>query len=76
VVVEDQGHVYRYLEVNMGIKPEIKELSPWIDIMGPSLPFLLFRYRLLMFSHMNLLSPAIGDSIALPTQGMLLGSMY
>uniref|UniRef100_A0AAU6QDK9 DNA-directed RNA polymerase subunit beta' n=1 Tax=Engelhardia serrata var. cambodiana TaxID=3136883 RepID=A0AAU6QDK9_9ROSI len=29
--------------------------------------------RLLMFSHMNLLSPAIGDPIALPTQDMLIG---
>jgi len=28
--------------------------------------------RLLMFSHMNLLSPAIGDPIALPTQDMLI----
>nr|YP_010457518.1 RNA polymerase beta' subunit [Microtropis osmanthoides]UUA68790.1 RNA polymerase beta' subunit [Microtropis osmanthoides] len=29
--------------------------------------------RLLMFSHTNLLSPAIGDPIALPTQDMLIG---
>nr|YP_005089406.1 RNA polymerase beta [Silene noctiflora]AEC04156.1 RNA polymerase beta [Silene noctiflora]WFF47153.1 RNA polymerase beta' subunit [Silene noctiflora] len=29
--------------------------------------------RLLMFSHMNLLSPAIGDPIAVPTQDMLIG---
>nr|YP_010987797.1 RNA polymerase beta' subunit [Aporosa dioica]WON66229.1 RNA polymerase beta' subunit [Aporosa dioica] len=29
--------------------------------------------RLLMFSHMNLLSPAIGDPISLPTQDMLMG---
>nr|YP_010010079.1 RNA polymerase beta' subunit [Fagus japonica]QNU39971.1 RNA polymerase beta' subunit [Fagus japonica]QNU40053.1 RNA polymerase beta' subunit [Fagus japonica] len=29
--------------------------------------------RLLMFSHMNLLSPAIGDPISLPTQDMLIG---
>lgn len=29
--------------------------------------------RLLMFSHMNLLSPAIGDPICVPTQDMLLG---
>nr|YP_009319212.1 RNA polymerase beta' subunit [Miconia dodecandra]APA18314.1 RNA polymerase beta' subunit [Miconia dodecandra] len=29
--------------------------------------------RLLMFSHMNLLSPAIGDSISVPTQDMLIG---
>jgi DNA-directed RNA polymerase beta' subunit len=27
--------------------------------------------RLLMFSHMNLLSPAIGDLICVPTQDML-----
>ena len=27
--------------------------------------------RLLMFSHMNLLSPAIGDPISVPTQDML-----
>nr|QNU39889.1 RNA polymerase beta' subunit [Fagus engleriana] len=29
--------------------------------------------RLLMFSHMNLLSPAIGDPISLPTQDLLIG---
>ncbi|KAL0912917.1 hypothetical protein M5K25_016338 [Dendrobium thyrsiflorum] len=29
--------------------------------------------RLLMFSHMNLLSPAIGDPISVPTQYMLIG---
>nr|UWV18903.1 RNA polymerase beta' subunit [Anthyllis barba-jovis] len=29
--------------------------------------------RLLMFSHTNLLSPAIGDPIAIPTQDMLIG---
>nr|YP_010273697.1 RNA polymerase beta' subunit [Dinetus racemosus]UKO32105.1 RNA polymerase beta' subunit [Dinetus racemosus] len=29
--------------------------------------------RLLMFSHMNLLSPAIGDPISAPTQDMLIG---
>nr|ATG26055.1 RNA polymerase beta' subunit [Monopsis stellarioides subsp. schimperiana] len=29
--------------------------------------------RLLMFSHMNLLSPAIGDPILVPTQDMLIG---
>nr|YP_010334379.1 RNA polymerase beta' subunit [Bignonia magnifica]UNH90325.1 RNA polymerase beta' subunit [Bignonia magnifica] len=29
--------------------------------------------RLLMFSHMNLLSPAIGDPISAPTQEMLIG---
>nr|UDP58322.1 RNA polymerase beta' subunit [Caraipa heterocarpa] len=29
--------------------------------------------RLLMFSHMNLLSPAIGDLISVPTQDMLMG---
>nr|QHW08229.2 RNA polymerase beta' subunit [Caldesia parnassifolia] len=29
--------------------------------------------RLLMFSHMNLLSPAIGDPICAPTQDMLIG---
>nr|NP_084797.1 RNA polymerase beta' subunit [Lotus japonicus]Q9BBS8.1 RecName: Full=DNA-directed RNA polymerase subunit beta'; AltName: Full=PEP; AltName: Full=Plastid-encoded RNA polymerase subunit beta'; Short=RNA polymerase subunit beta' [Lotus japonicus]QPF16858.1 RNA polymerase beta' subunit [Lotus corniculatus]BAB33195.1 RNA polymerase beta' subunit-1 [Lotus japonicus] len=29
--------------------------------------------RLLMFSHTNLLSPAIGDPIAVPTQDMLIG---
>nr|YP_009570096.1 RNA polymerase beta subunit [Nepenthes mirabilis]QBC68527.1 RNA polymerase beta subunit [Nepenthes mirabilis]QBC68612.1 RNA polymerase beta subunit [Nepenthes mirabilis]QBC68699.1 RNA polymerase beta subunit [Nepenthes mirabilis] len=29
--------------------------------------------RLLMFSHMNLLSPAIGDPISVPTQDMLIG---
>nr|YP_009556083.1 RNA polymerase beta subunit [Scaevola taccada]QBC69947.1 RNA polymerase beta subunit [Scaevola taccada] len=29
--------------------------------------------RLLMFSHINLLSPAIGDPISVPTQDMLLG---
>nr|YP_009711468.1 RNA polymerase beta' subunit [Homalium stenophyllum]QGA47010.1 RNA polymerase beta' subunit [Homalium stenophyllum] len=29
--------------------------------------------RLLMFSHMNLLSPAIGDPISVPTQDMLMG---
>ncbi|WMV38074.1 hypothetical protein MTR67_031459 [Solanum verrucosum] len=29
--------------------------------------------RLLMFSHMNLLSPAIGDPISVPTQAMLIG---
>nr|YP_009634199.1 RNA polymerase beta subunit [Fraxinus angustifolia]YP_009644005.1 RNA polymerase beta subunit [Fraxinus americana]YP_009644093.1 RNA polymerase beta subunit [Fraxinus latifolia]YP_010376482.1 RNA polymerase beta' subunit [Fraxinus malacophylla]YP_010955444.1 RNA polymerase beta' subunit [Fraxinus velutina]QCC71884.1 RNA polymerase beta chain [Fraxinus mandshurica]QCC71973.1 RNA polymerase beta chain [Fraxinus nigra]QDH07637.1 RNA polymerase beta' chain [Fraxinus sp. OR-2019]UFJ43863.1 RN len=29
--------------------------------------------RLLMFSHMNLLSPAIGDPISIPTQDMLIG---
>ncbi|KAK9080983.1 hypothetical protein Scep_031016 [Stephania cephalantha] len=29
--------------------------------------------RLLMFSHMNLLSPAIGDPISAPTQDMLMG---
>ncbi|KAK1257668.1 DNA-directed RNA polymerase subunit beta' [Acorus gramineus] len=28
---------------------------------------------LLMFSHMNLLSPAIGDPISKPTQDMLIG---
>ncbi|KAI5664259.1 hypothetical protein M9H77_23582 [Catharanthus roseus] len=29
--------------------------------------------RLLMFSHMNLFSPAIGDPISIPTQDMLMG---
>nr|YP_010894561.1 RNA polymerase beta' subunit [Dicranostigma lactucoides]WJW71431.1 RNA polymerase beta' subunit [Dicranostigma lactucoides] len=29
--------------------------------------------RLLMFSHMNLLSPAIGEPISIPTQDMLMG---
>nr|YP_009920844.1 RNA polymerase beta' subunit [Actinidia valvata]QMS48692.1 RNA polymerase beta' subunit [Actinidia valvata]QUI77078.1 RNA polymerase beta' subunit [Actinidia valvata] len=29
--------------------------------------------RLLMFSHMNLLSPAMGDPISVPTQDMLMG---
>nr|YP_010318306.1 RNA polymerase beta' subunit [Setchellanthus caeruleus]ULC82798.1 RNA polymerase beta' subunit [Setchellanthus caeruleus] len=29
--------------------------------------------RLLMFSHMNLVSPAIGDPISVPTQDMLIG---
>nr|AEX10172.1 RNA polymerase beta [California macrophylla]AKF43431.1 RNA polymerase beta' subunit [California macrophylla] len=29
--------------------------------------------RLLMFSHMNLLSPSIGDPICVPTQDMLIG---
>nr|ARU80555.1 RpoC1 [Linum usitatissimum] len=29
--------------------------------------------RLLMFSHMNLLSPTIGDPISIPTQDMLIG---
>ncbi|GFQ04177.1 DNA-directed RNA polymerase subunit beta' [Phtheirospermum japonicum] len=29
--------------------------------------------RLLMFSHMNLLSPAIGDPISIPTQDMFTG---
>nr|YP_009401600.1 DNA-directed RNA polymerase beta' chain [Dendrobium henryi]BAX89213.1 DNA-directed RNA polymerase beta' chain [Dendrobium henryi] len=29
--------------------------------------------RLLMFSHMNLLSPAIGDPVSVPTQDMLIG---
>nr|YP_010163045.1 RNA polymerase beta' subunit [Millettia dura]QRI60837.1 RNA polymerase beta' subunit [Millettia dura] len=29
--------------------------------------------RLLMFSHMNLLAPAIGDPICVPTQDMLIG---
>jgi DNA-directed RNA polymerase beta' subunit len=29
--------------------------------------------RLLMFSHMNLLSPAIGDPICVPIQDMLIG---
>nr|QWW89623.1 RNA polymerase beta' subunit [Gentiana leucomelaena] len=29
--------------------------------------------RLLMFSHINLLSPAIGDPISVPTQDMLMG---
>nr|YP_009262418.1 RNA polymerase subunit beta' [Oenothera villaricae]ANI86995.1 RNA polymerase subunit beta' [Oenothera villaricae]ANI87082.1 RNA polymerase subunit beta' [Oenothera picensis subsp. picensis] len=29
--------------------------------------------RLLMFSHMNLLSPAMGDPISVPTQDMLIG---
>ncbi|KAI3847385.1 hypothetical protein MKX03_023523, partial [Papaver bracteatum] len=29
--------------------------------------------RLLMFFHMNLLSPAIGDPISIPTQYMLMG---
>ncbi|TYI01488.1 hypothetical protein ES332_A11G204300v1 [Gossypium tomentosum] len=31
------------------------------------------KARLLMFSHMNLLSPAIGDPISVPTQDMLIG---
>nr|BBN86494.1 DNA-directed RNA polymerase beta' chain [Dendrobium hancockii] len=29
--------------------------------------------RLLMFSHMNLLSPAMGDPVSVPTQDMLIG---
>nr|YP_010129346.1 RNA polymerase beta' subunit [Heynea velutina]QPZ48571.1 RNA polymerase beta' subunit [Heynea velutina]QPZ48654.1 RNA polymerase beta' subunit [Heynea velutina] len=29
--------------------------------------------RLLMFSHMNLVSPAIGDPVSVPTQDMLIG---
>ncbi|KAI3723562.1 hypothetical protein L2E82_35230 [Cichorium intybus] len=32
--------------------------------------------RLLMFSHMNLLSPTIGDPISAPTQDMLSGLYF
>nr|WBR76048.1 RNA polymerase beta' subunit [Ceratostigma minus] len=46
------------------------------DQMGVHLPLSLeaqAEARLLMFSHMNLLSPAIGDPICVPTQDMLIG---
>nr|WBR76212.1 RNA polymerase beta' subunit [Ceratostigma minus] len=46
------------------------------DQMGVHLPLSLeaqAEARLLMFSHMNLLSPAIGDPISVPTQDMLIG---
>nr|YP_010287034.1 RNA polymerase beta' subunit [Hydrocharis chevalieri]UKT61152.1 RNA polymerase beta' subunit [Hydrocharis chevalieri] len=46
------------------------------DQMGIHVPLSLeaqTEARLLMFSHMNLLSPAIGDPICVPTQDMLIG---
>nr|UDZ61162.1 RNA polymerase beta subunit [Echinodorus cordifolius]UDZ61163.1 RNA polymerase beta subunit [Echinodorus paniculatus] len=46
------------------------------DQMGVHVPLSLeaqAEARLLMFSHMNLLSPAIGDPISVPTQDMLIG---
>nr|UDZ61164.1 RNA polymerase beta subunit [Limnocharis flava] len=46
------------------------------DQMGVHVPLSLeaqAEARLLMFSHMNLLSPAIGDPICVPTQDMLMG---
>nr|YP_010286952.1 RNA polymerase beta' subunit [Limnobium laevigatum]UKT61068.1 RNA polymerase beta' subunit [Limnobium laevigatum] len=46
------------------------------DQMGIHLPLSLeaqAEARLLMFSHMNLLSPTIGDPICVPTQDMLIG---
>nr|YP_010286869.1 RNA polymerase beta' subunit [Hydrocharis morsus-ranae]UKT60985.1 RNA polymerase beta' subunit [Hydrocharis morsus-ranae] len=46
------------------------------DQMGIHVPLSLeaqAEARLLMFSHMNLLSPAIGDPICVPTQDMLIG---
>nr|QJQ74055.1 RNA polymerase beta' subunit [Schnabelia oligophylla]QVL26613.1 RNA polymerase beta' subunit [Schnabelia oligophylla] len=46
------------------------------DQMGVHVPLSLeaqAEARLLMFSHMNLLSPAIGDPICVPTQDMLIG---
>nr|YP_009138610.1 RNA polymerase beta [Lathyrus littoralis]AIK20904.1 RNA polymerase beta [Lathyrus littoralis] len=46
------------------------------DQMGVHVPLSLeaqAEARLLMFSHMNLLSPTIGDPISVPTQDMLIG---
>nr|YP_010558823.1 RNA polymerase beta' subunit [Euphorbia scheffleri]UED20180.1 RNA polymerase beta' subunit [Euphorbia scheffleri] len=46
------------------------------DQMAVHVPLLLeaqAEARLLMFSHMNLLSPAIGDPISVPTQDILIG---
>nr|QTD82253.1 RNA polymerase beta' subunit [Incarvillea younghusbandii] len=46
------------------------------DQIAVHLPFSLeaqAEARFLMFSHMNLLSPAIGDPICVPTQDMLIG---
>nr|ANS11010.1 RNA polymerase beta subunit [Euphronia guianensis] len=46
------------------------------DQMAVHVPFSLeaqAEARLLMFSHMNLVSPAIGDPIYVPTQDMLIG---
>ncbi|KAF3452182.1 hypothetical protein FNV43_RR08280 [Rhamnella rubrinervis] len=46
------------------------------DQMAVHVPFSLeaqAEARLLMFSHTNLLSPAIGDPISVPTQDMLIG---
>ena len=46
------------------------------DQMGVHVPLSLeaqAEARLLMFSHMNLLSPGIGDPICVPTQDMLIG---
>nr|QJD22371.1 RNA polymerase beta' subunit [Euphorbia smithii] len=46
------------------------------DQMAVHVPLLLeaqAEARLLMFSHMNLLSPAIGDPISVPTQDILMG---
>ncbi|KAG9438606.1 hypothetical protein H6P81_021448 [Aristolochia fimbriata] len=47
------------------------------DQMAVHVPLSFFEAQaeahLLMFSHMNLLSPAIGDPISVPTQDMLMG---
>nr|AHB38645.1 RNA polymerase beta [Trithuria filamentosa] len=46
------------------------------DQMGVHIPLSLeaqAEARLLMFSHTNLLSPAVGDPICVPTQDMLIG---
>jgi DNA-directed RNA polymerase subunit beta' len=53
------------MRILMGIKWLFMSLSLSLEAQAEA--------RLLMFSHMNLLSPAIGDPIFIPTQDMLIG---
>ncbi|KAL2225321.1 UNVERIFIED_CONTAM: DNA-directed RNA polymerase subunit beta, partial [Sesamum indicum] len=66
-----RGLIRQHLASNIGVAKNFDG-----DQMAVHLPLSLeaqAEARLLMFSHMNLLSPAIGDPISVPTQDMLIG---
>ncbi|KAJ8420812.1 hypothetical protein Cgig2_002576 [Carnegiea gigantea] len=68
----------RLIEVMQG-HPVLLNSAPTLHRLGiqafqpEGLRFAQAEARLLMFSHMNLLSPSIGDPISIPTQDMLIG---
>ncbi|PHT59414.1 DNA-directed RNA polymerase subunit beta' [Capsicum baccatum] len=73
-----RGLIRQHLASNIGVDKICKGFNADFDgdQMAVHVPLSLeaqVEARLLMFSHMNLLSPAIGDPISVPTQDMLIG---